>query len=320
MHQLLFVNFLTVFQLLAGIGLLFFYDDILKKIVEKDSRTKCLSLINDMRSLLQTEFSESDVNLLYQLVDVRIKKQGGYQYWYNYKNAVSFTGKLIFVFLFLILLLGSHETTSSPLFCYGWILVADIVLILTVIIAFCYRSKFLVSHYWGFVCPSLIIVGLFILTFFTNYSPLSPVVIIYVTFATVFFMAVFIVGFYYYDNHRAFRLSKRLESLKGELDAYRRWTLLPLSFSRYECLPIILKSKIGFHCDPVISEEIVSDYIREEIHKLLKGHKTMNFVVLSKCVGVKNYFCDPNRIAALFIVFLVVSIFIIEWSMLFFDK
>jgi hypothetical protein len=281
MPELQLINFLTIFQLLAGIGLLFFYDDILRKIVDRESRKRCLGIINELRYTFQIEFSASDTKLLYRLVDILLTDSQEPRYQEYFKNTVSFCGKLYFVFLLAVMFVASHESPCSPNMNYGFILIADILLVIAIVIAFAKRDNSYLKKYWSFFFPALIIGTVAILSLFIPLSIVNNLITIYLIFASILILVIAIVLYHIYDNYRSDRLQERFSELKKEADAYRYWAVKPVDSLRYINLPSSIKELFPYTADLNDAEKKANQFFSQEIHYFLNRHRTTHVLFVN---------------------------------------
>lgn len=90
---------------------------------------------------LQPEFADHDVNSIKALLDCKSTEEGLHTIP-TLRNAISYIGKLAFVFLLVLMVAASHEIVGeeSPI-CYGWLFVSTVTFIFFVIWSLIHREE-----------------------------------------------------------------------------------------------------------------------------------------------------------------------------------
>lgn len=66
------INFIAILQLLAGLCLIFFYDDLLKTVVVTPAREDCLRNLEIIKNYMQVEIDKHDRNGIYGILDCKL--------------------------------------------------------------------------------------------------------------------------------------------------------------------------------------------------------------------------------------------------------
>lgn len=322
--ELQLLNFIAVLQLLAGLCLLFFYDDILKKVVATDARRMCIVHLNDIRNHIQIQLEDFNMQRLYSLIDCESYGDGKYDELKYFRRSVNYCGKLAFVFLFVLMIVASHESPDNRhKLCYSWMVVADIIFIISCFLAFRYRTKQCFSGYWSFILPSIAIIAVSILTFIPSlqFGLLGNRISIYLLLLTFLLVSLLIVLVFLYDEWRSSMLSLRLKELKEAVEIFGNWSLNPNNYGNY----FLLRQKVGvlfsFNENQPDAQTKFDIYVNDRLQVIINSHKTTSIILKKPFYKIKDIVSGmlSNMVLAVvnLLLILIVLLFIIEWYQLF---
>lgn len=303
------VNFIAILQLLAGLCLLFFYEDLLKKVAVTPARIRCIKNLEGVQNRLQEEFPRADFTGYYDILDCRYKN-GSLLTIHTWRNAISYIGKLSFVFLIALMVVASHETVGkdSPI-CYGWILISTVLFLFLVVWSLTHRDAPQYDRYWNFIISAVILCVIMSLAVFMPFEmPVDKTAATYLILGSFLMPVVLIALLFERDERRADLLSNEIEQLYIGLDSYINWALSPNDRNRYDHIESSLRSHISPDASLAEAEKAVRTYVADRVHGLKETYKDYGMVHRELRIRLRNKagLCGGR----LFIVMLILLYFV----------
>lgn len=275
----------AILQLLAGLCLLFFYDDILRRVVVTADRRNCLDLFKKIENQIQDNFTTSDYNRFRRFLDCEYDGNGNFNSLRAYRNSVSYIGKLAFVFLFCLLFVAAHENTQvskceeNSIVCYFWILLADAVFLIVSFWSLRYRFHRFLAGYWKFVWISLILMALNTLSLIISIPCLiSDSICVYIIFASFFAVALMMILAFEYDERRTISICQDLTVLADGIELFAAWSLDPNNLMKYRRMSSPFRELFNHEASQIEAQKAVDKYVHKEFESILDKHKTVNFL------------------------------------------
>lgn len=316
------INFIAILQLLAGLCLIFFYDDLLRTLVVTSARKKCSDNLDEMKKYLQYEIDEKDWNGIYGILDCKLSKNK-FHTIPALRNAISYSGKLAFAFLIALMVVASHETVGkdSPI-CYGWLLLASFAFLFLVSWSLLHRKDTKYDCYWNFMISTLILWSIVILSVLLPFKmPFGKTWVTYGILATMPAGMLIIILFFRFDERRAERLNKDLEQLRDAIASYRHWAVSPNNSSQYFKIKPALRSLFPLVASQAEADKVVKDHVNKTIHTLKETYSGYNLVLYDPCRRLKSRVCNeisaPRFMSAKIVIILFAAVYLVEIVQLF---
>lgn len=316
------VNFIAILQLLAGLCLLFFYQDLLEKVAVTPARTRCVDNLNLIMNYLQPEFADHDVNSIKALLDCKSTEEGLHTIP-TLRHAISYSGKLAFVFLLVLMVVASHEIVGeeSPI-CYGWLFVSTATFIFFVIWSLIHREDKKYDRYWNFIVSAVILCGIVLMTALLPFEmPFSKTWTTYIILFSLFICVSIIISFFLFDEWRAEKLNQNIEQLRDAVTSYGNWIVSPNDRQRFFTIKPSLRALLS---PSALQEEcvgIVEKYVEIRIRALKEQYDGYN-ILFHDSIGIfktarRNADVALRHLLALAFAFLLVTTYIVEIIQLF---
>lgn len=316
------INFIAILQLLAGLCLIFFYDDLLKTVVVTPAREDCLRNLEIIKNYMQVEIDKHDRNGIYGILDCKLGENQFYAIP-SLRNAISYSGKLAFAFLIALMAVASHETigTDSPI-CYGWLLMASFAFLFLISWSLLHRKDTKYDRYWNFLISTVILWSIIILSVLLPFKmPFGKTWTTYGILAALPAGMLIIIRFFRFDEHRAERLNKDLEQLRDAIASYRLWAVSPNNAGQYFKIEPALRSLFPLDASQVEADKVVRDHVNKTIHALKEMYSGYNLVLYNPCRRLKsrvhNEISAPHFMSAKIFIILFAAVYLVEIVQLF---
>lgn len=264
-------NFIAILQLLAGLCLLFFYEDLLKRVAVTPARTGCVAKLEDLKYQLQVEFSAEDLTGLYQILDCRYEN-GEWTTIHSLRNAISYSGKLGFVYLMALMIVASHETVGTDSgICYSWLMLSALIFFLLIVRSLKHRNAPQYERYWNFQISAVILcLSIVPVAFIPWEMSIDKTIATYLIILSIPASVVLIVMFFKIDERRATLLDRELESLGKVMFSYRSWAVSPNDRDRFNNIDPSLRNCLTPDISQIDAELKVKEYVTNRVHELKK--------------------------------------------------
>lgn len=269
-------DFTSIFQLLAALCILFFYDDLLKRVTPTSARENAINYVD----VISTTLQGFDAHLARKLS--RIANNAKIE---HFNSVVSHVGKTFFIFLFAILIFAANDSLDRSsvnqelmqieriqLHTYAFLL-SMMIVFYSIIVMWC-RQVHWCRRYWSFLYATIFIfiyTSVAVLNFLMPFQiPLFPVpYVVILSFITV---AAWIIITFYYDERRAKMFENDLKIVSDQIQSFANWSIQPNSFKRFSEMDLELKWHINFTDTPEYAGEIVYPILRQRIKSILTRH------------------------------------------------
>lgn len=269
-------DFTSIFQLLAALCILFFYDNLLKHVTPTNARENAIKYVDSISTTLQGIDNTLSTKLSRIANNAKIEQ---------FNSLVSHVGKSYFIFLFAILILAANcvdndsiDYQSSSILrnsrmCLSSFLLSITVSAYSIVVMWCRQRKWC-RLYWSFL-----LIAIFI-SIFTSYavSNLYLPILFSITWAhyavilSFILVIIWIVFTFYYDERRAKLFEADLKRVSDQFQSFANWTLQPNSFKKFSEIDLALKWNINFNDTPESARKIVYPILRKNIMSVLHRH------------------------------------------------
>lgn len=316
------INFIAILQLLAGLCLIFFYDDLLRTLVVTSARKKCSDNLDEIKNYLQYEIDEKDWNGIYGILDCKLS-ENKFHTIPSLRNAISYSGKLAFAFLVALMVVASHETvgTDSPI-CYGWLLVASFAFLFLVSWSLLHRKDTKYDRYWNFMISTVILWSIVTISVLLPFKmPFGKTLYTYGILATMPAGMLIIIRFFRFDERKAERLNKDLKRLCDAIASYRNWAVSPNNAGQYFKIDPTLRRLFPLDASLTEADKVVKDHVNKSIHTLKETYSGYNLVLYDPCRRLKSRVCNeisaPRFMSAKIVIILFAVLYMVEIVQLF---
>lgn len=292
-------NFIAILQLLAGLCLLFFYEDLLKRVAVTPARTGCIAKLENLKYQLQVEFSNDDLTGLYNILDCRYEN-GEWVTIHSLRNAISYIGKLAFVYLIALMIVASHEAVGADSgICYSWLLLSALTFFLLIVWSLKHRNDSQYERYWNFLISAFILCSIIVPTAFIPWEiPIDKTLATYLIILTIPAAVVLIVIFFKIDERRATLLDSELENLGKVMNSYRNWAVSPNDKERFNNIDPSLRRRLNPDASQTDAELKVKEYVTNQVHELKKSYSGPAAVLRDLHKGFKTFCHGKLRLYA----------------------
>lgn len=310
------VNFIAILQLLAGLCLLFFYEDLLTRITVTPARTGCIEYLDQVMNYLQAEFANEDLDGIYGILDCK-RDTEGFITIPSLRNAISYCGKLAFVFLIALMIVASHESVDEKSgIGYGWLFVSTVTFICLVIWSLIHRKDVKYNRYWNFKVSAFILCGIVFLTVPLSFEmPFSKTLTTYAIVASIPICVSIIICFFRFDERRAEKLSRDLEQLRNAVASYRNWAVSPNNNQRYFKIDPSLRHLFPLTASQSEAQKVIENYVRKRVHTLKETYSGYNLIFHNPSEKITarmgNAITAPRVLAAKIIAILLIVLYVI---------
>ena len=316
------INFIAILQLLAGLCLIFFYDDLLRTLVVTSARKKCSDNLDEIKNYMQDEIDEKARNGIYGVLACELDEKQ-FHTIPSLRNAISYSGKLAFTFLIALMAVASHETVgkNTPI-CYELLLVASFAFLFMVSRSLLHRKDTVYDRYWNFIISTVILWGIIILSVLLPCkTPFNRTCTTYGILAALPACMLIIILFFRFDERRAERLNKDLKRLCDAIASYRNWAVSPNNAGQYFKIDSTLRRLFPLDASLTEADKVVKDHINKSIHTLKETYSGYNLVLYDPCrrlkSRVRNDIAAPRFMSAKIVIILFAVIYMVEIVQLF---